>query len=729
MDEPVAETLAAAVEHHQAGRLAEAEAIYRRLLEADGHHADVLHLLGLVAGATWRPDLANALIRAAIAENDRSTLYRYNLALLLQQEGQTDDAVACLRQVLALQPDHAEAAHTLGLALLEQGRPEEAVESLERVLVFWPGDARVLNALGLALRALERPEDAAACFRRGLAHAPERAELHNNLGLALQALGQPAEAALCYRQVLAIQPDSVEATSNLGLACRDQGRLDAAALCFRRALALRPDSAEAANNLGLVLRAQGRLAEAEACYRQALDAKPESIEAHLNLGNVMLDQGRPEDAVAWCRRALALKPDHAAAYDNLLFALCFQEDADPAAVFAEHRRFGETLVGCWPVPAFDGDRDAERRLRVGYLSADFRRSPCGHSLLPVLEHHDHHEVELFCYDNTARADDITTLFQHHADHWRPCRTLSDDRLAGLVRADRIDILVDCGGHMAGTRLPVLGRRPAPVQISYPLYPNTTGVAAVDYRIMDPYFAPPWVDAWHSEKLVRLPETHICYRPSRTDIMPVAEPPCLTNGFVTFGSFNNVAKLGPMTVAAWARILKAVPDARLMLKWNGLGQGSDSWCAERFADHGIDPDRLILVAPTPDPYTPYRLLDIALDPLAVNGGTTTLDALWMGVPVVTRAGRTPFSRVGLGHLSQVGLSELVTGDVEAYVAVAADLAGNPARLAGLRDGLRERFAASPLMAASRYTGYLERAYRILWRRWCRGEVPESLTLAA
>ncbi len=734
MDTSVAEALACALDHHRAGRLDEAEACYRQVLDIDIHHADALHLLGLIAGDTWRLELAYSLILAAIAENGQSALYPFNLALLLQREGRKDEAVAYLQRALALEPSHAEAALSLGSLLLALGRPQEAVEGLERALAFWPQEARLLHILGQGLYALGRPEEAAACLRRGTEIAPERAEIHNTLGVVLQNLGQPTEAIACYRRVLAMRPDSVEATSNLGLACRDLGQLGAAETCFRRALTLRSDSVEAMNNLGLVLRGQGRLIEAEACYRQALTLQPESLEALLNLGNVLLDQGRPADAVACGRQALAIQPDHRVAHDNLLFALCFQEDADPAAVFAEHRRFDDGLSRSWlePIAAKDfstHDRSPERRLRVGYVSPDFRRSPCGHSLLPVLDSHNRSEVELFCYDNTAKPDDITALFQRRAEHWRPCRTVSDERLAEYIRADAIDILVDCGGHMAGTRLPVLGLRPAPVQISYPLYPNTTGMAAVDYRIVDPFFAPPWADVWHSEKLIRLPETHVCYRPSRTDILPAAEPPAFANGFVTFGSFNNVAKMGPATVAAWAAILRAVPDAKLRLKWNGLGRGdNNAWCLDRFAPYGIGPERLILMAPTPDPYTPYRLVDIALDPLVINGGTTTFDALWMGVPVITRVGRTPFSRVGLGHLTHVGLLDAITEDTETYIAVAVALAQQPDRLVQARLGLRERFAASPLMDAPSYSHHLEQAYRIVWRRWCAGEAPTPLTLA-
>ncbi len=472
-------------------------------------------------------------------------------------------------------------------------------------------------------------------------------------------------------------------------------RLDLAADAFRRAIALQPHYPEAHNNLGVVLKDQGRLDQAIACYRQALEQ--------------------------W--------PGYAAAHSNLLFCLCFKEDADPDAVFAEHRRFDEIQVRPRATAATGhrNPQDPERRLRVGYVSPDFRLHPGGHFLLPVLEHHDRDRIELFCYYSNAKSDSLTEAFRRRADHWVSCHSLSDPALVERITADGIDILVECAGHMLGSRLAMFGRRPAPIQISYPLYPNTTGVSSIDYRIMDPYFAPPWADAWHSEKLIRLPDAHVCYRPSRTDMDPAAAPPCLANGFITFGSFNNFAKVGPATVTAWAGCLKAVPESRLMLKWSGLAQGGAAWCLDRFAVHGIGPDRLILADPSPDPYTPYHQLDIALDPLFANGGTTTCDALWMGVPVVTRYDRTPFSRVGLCHLTNVGLPELISSTTEAYVATAAWLARDITALVELRRGLRERFAASPLMDAPRYTRNLERAYRAAWRRWCAGLSPAAFAV--
>jgi protein O-GlcNAc transferase len=337
--------------------------------------------------------------------------------------------------------------------------------------------------------------------------------------------------------------------------------------------------------------------------------------------------------------------------------------------------------------------------------------------MPLLEHYDRTQFEVVVYFTSAMADDRTAAARTLADQWRDCATLGDEALGDLIVEDRIDILVECTGHMAGTRLIMCGLKPAPIQISFPLYPNTTGVETIDYRIMDPIFAPAGAEAWHSETLIRLPDAHVCYAPLPEDIAPSNPAPFLANGHVTFGSFNNFAKVGPTTAAAWGRIVNAVPHSRLRIKWLGVQTHGADWVMQRFAAAGLDASRIELAAYAPHPYPPYREIDICLDPLFANGGTTTCDALWMGVPVVTMYGRTPFSRVGLCHLTNVGLTELVARDVDEYVGLAVGLAREPDRLSALHRTLRARLAASPLMDGARYTRNLEAEYRRVWTRHC------------
>ncbi|TAL12433.1 MAG: hypothetical protein EPO00_01785, partial [Chloroflexota bacterium] len=307
-----------------------------------------------------------------------------------------------------------------------------------------------------------------------------------------------------------------------------------------------------------------------------------------------------------------------------------------------------------------------------------------------------------------------------ADIWTVLVDLDEEETARRIRSDGIDILVECTGHMAGNRMLVLARKPAPVQVSFPLYPNTTGLDAVDYRIMDPYFGPPGAEALHSEILVRLPDAHVCYTPGRDSPEPPARPPFLETGRFTLGCFNNYAKVRDPVVQLWARILKALPESRLVLKWSGLGEEQPEWVYERFAKAGAPVERIETLGFQKNQYDAYLGIDVTLDPFPANGGTTSCDSLWMGVPVVTLTGATPFSRVGLCHLSNLGLEELVARSPEEYEAIVVGLARDPGRLERLRLGLRQRMAASPLTDGRRYTLNLEAAYRTMWRRWCRGE---------
>ena len=797
---PPADPFATALRHHQAGRLGEAEALYRRILAANPRHPGSLHHLGLVAHQSGHHQAACDLIRQAIAVDGNDPACHGNLAAVLMALGRPDGAVAASRRAVALDPRYCDGWANLAAALQAQELLDEALSAWRRVAALQPRAAEIRAAIGEVLRRLGRADEAiaawreavalrpdsavlhynlgnlygeagrlaeaVACYRGAAKHAPDMMEahynlanllvklgrldeavaayrvaarlapdfpaVHNNLGRALEGLGRPDEAAAAYRAAIALNPGDGDVHANLGNLLAASGAYGPAAESYRNAVAIQPGNAEAHYNLGNALKDLGRLDESAASYRAAIAVREDYVEAHTNLGTVLMDEGDVAGAIAAYRRAVAAAPEFVHAHSNLLFALCFADDLAPDAVYREHLRYDSMHVKPFAVAArHDNGNDPERPLRVGYLSPDFRRHPGGHALLQMLEFHDRNAVSVFCYNAGTGADDITALSRRHADHWRDCAMASDRELAELIRGDGIDILVECAGHMDGSRLLMCGRwKPAPLQVSFPLYPNTTGVSAIDYRIVDPYFAQPEADCWHRERLIRMPDVHICYRPSRADIDPAPEPPCIADGFVTFGAFNNLAKFGPATIAAFADVLKAVPDSRLMIKWKRLEDaGRQARLRGLFQARGIDSERLVLAGFAADPYTPYRALDIALDTVGVNGGTSTCDALWMGVPVVTRYGDTPFSRVGLCHLTNVGLTELVADSAEAYVATAARLATDAARLAELRHGLRRRFAASPLMDGRRYTRNLEDAFRRIWRRWCAGAEPIAIDLRA
>jgi predicted O-linked N-acetylglucosamine transferase (SPINDLY family) len=713
-------TFEAALRHHQAGDLAQAASGYEAALRIDTAFAPAYHYLGLVRYQTGKPDEGISLIRRALAFQPDLTEAHYNLGNIYRELGRRDEAVASYRTVLSAEPDNPGALGNLALLLKELGRHREAEPLLRRLVRIAPDYAAGHTGLGAVLLETDRPIEALTHLRHAVALAPTDAEAHYNLGRAHLATGSTGEAEQSLRAALRINPHDADAYNDLGQTLLAQYRYTDAVGVYEELVRYSPDNGEYRKSLGNALHSAGRLGAAIATYRDALERRPADTQTRTILSNVLLEQGRVEEAVAAYREVLALDPHVALAHSNLLFALCFLEGADPQEVFAEHRRF-DAIYGLpltRAAPASRNNRDPERRLRIGYLSPDFRYHPGGHFLLPPVEHRDRDRFELYLYSTTRHADGFTERFQKATDHWRQVGALSDEGLERTIREDGIDILFECAGHMAGRRLLVCARRPAPIQISFPLYPNTTGLSAINYRIMDSHFAPPGSDAYHSETLIRLPDAHVCYEPSDREVEPSARPPSDTSGHVTFGCFNNVAKVGPRTIALWARLLRAVPGSRLVLKWLGLNDTEESWFVAAFRQHGIAPDQLVLSGRAPSPYTPYLDIDIALDPLHANGGTTTCDALWMGVPVISCPGPIPFSRVGLCHLTNAGLPELLAKDEDDYLAIAVGLASDRERLRRVRQGLKERFARSPLMDGPRYTCHLESEMRRVWKEWCQ-----------
>lgn len=669
----IPEALALAVQHHQAGRLQEAEAIYQQILRVQPEHPDCLHLLGVIAQQVGRHDVAVGYITRAIALNPEAAEYHNNIGEAYRAQGRTSEAEAHYQRALALKPDYADARNNLGLLLQSHGRREDAIAHYR---------------LGLCLQNQGKGEDAIAHYQQALRLNPSFADAHCNIGVVLTEWGRLEEAIAHYRKALALKPTFAEAHNNLGSALKDQVKLDEAMTCLRQALALKPDYAEAYNNLGIVLRDQGKLKEAIRSYQQAL----------------------------------AVRPDDARIHSNLLLSMCYLA-LDGEAIAQEHRKWNErhVLPRAELIKAHANTRDPERRLRVGYVSADFRSHSVSFFLEPLLAAHDHANVEVFCYSNGIGADATTERLRARADVWRNIAGSSDDDVAEIIRADGVDILVDLSGHTAGNRLLVFARKPAPVQVSYLGYPKTTGVLTIDYLLTDRFMVPPGSPEWFSENLIRLPGCCFCYAPP-VDAPPVAPLPADTNGYVTFASFNNLAKVNPAVVRLWADILRSMPDSRLLLKDRILADLTQrTRYLDLFKKCGIAPQRLDLLprVPTYDHLATYGRVDIGLDPFPYGGHTTTCQALWMGVPVVTLAGTMACSRYGVSLLSNLELGDLIATTPEAYVQKAVMLANDRKRLAALRAELRPRMAASVLCDAKAFAQGVEQAYRSMWRKWCHG----------
>lgn len=731
-------------------------------LEAQGRNEEALAALG--TAITQRENYVGAqlnygmlLLKMGNPAGAEAALRGIDLTALLYTPDRHSELESIARQLIQIMPDHVQAWRALGTLQALQQRFDEAVPTLRKTLTWLAGDAEVHNNLGAALQALGKTADAEACYRSALELNPGYYEAHNNLGKVLASLDRQAEAETAFRRALELNPEFCDAQNNLGNTLRSFGRLLEAEQCFRLALAVEPGSHLTHNNLAIALQYQGRLSEAEAGFRRALELKPDFYEAHTNLGNVLQALRRYSDAETSYLRALALRPDSAAtrsnlgtarrdlgrvaqaesdfrgalelephypdARSNLLFTLNYTDRLSRAEMFEEHLSWGRQHGAPRPVvePAHANTRAPLRRLRIGYVSPDFRRHSVAYFIEPLLARQDRRKFEVHCYSNVLNPDRMTHQLLGLADHAHSIVGMSDARAADMVRANEIDILVDLAGHTGKGRLGLFALKPAPIQASYLGYPNTTGIAAIDWRITDTYADPPGDgDAFYSERLLRLQNSFLCFRPP-DEASEVAPPPCLENGYITFGSFNVLPKITPGVIDLWSQLLQRVPGSRLLLKALGL---SDALACERvsadFARRGIAGTRLTLLHADTDFRTHlsrYHQMDIALDPFPYNGTTTTMEALWMGVPVITLAGDRHAGRVGVSILANLGLDELIAWNMKAYLEHAQALANDAGRLVELRQAMRARVSSSPLRDEHGFVLAFESAYEKMWRRWC------------
>ena len=718
-------TIEQALELHRAGWLAEADALYRQVLSEVPGHAGALHLLGVLAGQSGRIPEAIDLIGRAIAVDPAVAEFHNSLGEAHRRVGQTAAAMAAFRRAIELEPGLALAHGNLASVLHAAGRIDEAIALYDRAIELEPHDFKVQSNLGVALQETNRIDLAILAYRRALALKPDYVVAQRNLGVALHRAGRTEEAVAACHLAIALGGDDAVAYSNLGMALQEAGQRDQAIAALERAIALDPSYVESYNHLGNVLRKAGRLDEASAAYRRAIALVPDYAYAYNNLGGVYKEQGRLDLGLACLRRAVELKPDFAQAASNRLFDLHFHPDHDAQAILAEHRawalRFAAPLAAAiCPHPRDDAP---DRRLRVGFVSPDFRGHPVGQLLLQLFTHHDRGHSEFVAYSDVRQPDGLTDKLKAQADEWHGTIALSDQDLAARIRADRIDILVDLSLHTANNRMLVFARKPAPVQVTMLGLPSTTGLATMDYRLTDPYLDPPGeTDDAYVERSIRLPHCFWCYQPA-VDIPPSAELPAARNGAITFGCLNQFSKVSRPALQLWMRILQSVGGSRLLLH-APAGRHRDDVKA-LFQKGGVAGDRVEFVAKVglADYSKLYQTLDLALDPFPFCGGTTTMDALWMGVPVITLAGRTAVGRGGVSILANLGMTDLIAASPEEYVATAVTSGTDLERLSRLRAGLRQRMQASPLMDGKQYAADVEEAFRGMWKAWCN---PDTLS---
>jgi predicted O-linked N-acetylglucosamine transferase (SPINDLY family) len=631
-----------------------------------------------------------------------------------------EPAIAAYRRSLELRPAHAGTLANLGAALQAVGHIDAAVANLRAAVAADPPAAGPALNLGIALCRQRDFAAAAEVLGRLQERYPDLAEAAFNRGIALHGLGDAAGALRQFRLAGTLRPEYADAYINLGNVCRELGQFTAAEAAYTAALAAQPDSAVALNNAGCLLRTLGRIDEAEEVLRRGLALHPANAALHDSLGNVLKDAGDIDAAIACFRESLRLDPANAITHGNLAYSLSFQSST-AGPIVEECRRWDRHFA--LPLRAspavHDNDRDPERRLRIGYVSPDFREHCQALFLHPLLAHHDHTQFEIRCYASVERPDEVTRRLRALADGWRDVRGCTDAALADLVRADGIDILVDLTMHMAGGRPLLFARKPAPVQIAWLAYPGTTGLGTMDYRLSDPRLDPPGAEAPrqppYTERTLLLPDSFWCYNPL-ADGPAVNALPAPARGQITFGCLNNPCKLTGETLRLWGAVLSAVPGARLLLL-APPGRHRER-LVQRLLGEGVARDRLSFVPfrRRSEYLRSYQDIDIGLDTFPYNGHTTSLDAFWMGVPVITRVGATCVGRGGIAQLFHLGLCNLAAGTDAAFVEAAAALAADLPRLGALRADLRGRLAASPLMDGARFARGIEGAYRSAWREY-------------
>jgi protein O-GlcNAc transferase len=652
----------------------------------------------------------------------QNAAYYSNIGLAYQGLNKLVEAEASYRKALKLRPNYAEAYFNLANTLKLQGKLDDAIAGYQNALSLQSNYAQAYNNQATVLQLQNKPNEAIALLQKALVIAPEYAEAHNNLGNVLKEQGRHAEATVSFQKALSISPNSAEIHYNLGIVLSALGKFDEAIQSYQKAIALRPDYVEAHNNLGIAYKESGQLDLASACYQKAIALNPGYVEAHNNLGRIFQTQGKLNEAIACLRRALMIKPDFVDAHSILLFIGLNSPSFLLSELFAEHVRFAERFET--PLKQYQRHhlnmRDPNKRLKIGYVSADLRRHAVAYFMESVLAHHDKSQFEIFCYYNHSQIDQVTERLRAYANHWIVCDGMADEYLTERIRADGIDILVDLSGHSTGNRLLVFARKPAPVQVTYLGYPGTTGLSAMDYRITDNYLDPVGMtEQFNTEKLWRLPDIISCYRPDDNSPAVIEHPPMEDNGYVTFGCFNNFTKVTDEVLAVWGRILDKVPNSCLMLEINGID--SEPFYSEvqnRMKRIGIPSEKLILIPrKRENQFVLYNRIDIALDPFPYNGGTTSFDTLWMGVPFVALAGAHAVSRMGVSTLTNAGLGELVGQTADEYVEIAAALALDASRLKQMRTGLRDRVKVSSLMDGKRFTHHMEDGFRAMWKNWC------------
>jgi protein O-GlcNAc transferase len=668
---------------HQSGDLEQAEKHYRQLIQQYGSHAPSLCNLGVILVRAGKIEEAEQQYQLALATTPNYPDAHYNLGNLYRNVGKFGPAAENYQACIQKNPKHGAAAFNLGLIFSQFGDMSSAVE----------------------------------CFRLTSNLEPQNADAHARLGDALVRVGKPAEGVLAFRKAVALKPNDHRHLYNLGLGLANIGNTEEAGETISKALKLQPNYAEAHNALGLNLEAQGRKDDAIFHYQKAVELKPDLADGWSNLGTSLSEQGRADDAIQCLRESLRHRPNAPQIHSNLLLLLNYSSNVSTAEVAKEHSDWATRFAPNVPsAPRIPAPHDPMRKMRIAYISGDFRQHTVSGFIETLMKHHDRSKVEVFCYANVLRPDDTTEKFRKLADKFLMIGGMPDAYVFDQMRQDNIDVLIDLSGHTAGNRMQLLAERPAPLQCTLFGYPNTTGLVAVDYRITDGFSDPEdLTERLYAERLLRMPEVAWCYTPPAFDI-PVTPLPCLTHPkkTFTFGCLNNAAKISEACLSTWIKLLQAIPGTRLILL-GGQSNAGAKRLADLFTKGGVLKDR-VEVLPRLEKqkyFEAYQQFDISLDPFPYNGGVTTGDSLWMGVPVLGLAGQSYVSRQGLMANATLGLADFVADTPETLIQLARQWTKSRDELAEIRADLRPRLLSSALADGPRYVRHLEMVIREAW----------------
>lgn len=726
------------------GRLLEAAESYQKALKVDPSYrlaaeclAVVLTDIGTSLKLAGNTEAGIQKYCEALNVDSRYAPAYYNLGVVYSEMLQFDLALSCYEKAAIERPMYAEAYCNMGVIYKNRGDLETAIACYERCLAVSPNFEIAKNNMAIALTDLGTKvkiegdiSQGVELYKKALCYNWRYADAMYNLGVAYGELLKFDMAIVFYELALHFNPQCAEACNNLGVIYKDRDNLDKAVECYQMALSIKPNFSQSLNNLGVVFTVQGKIDAAAGMIEKAITANPSYAEAYNNLGVLYRDAGNINLAIEAYEKCLEIDPDSRNAGQNRLLAMNYINEGSDNKLFEAHREWGSRFVRQYQqYKSWDNPKLIERPLIIGYVSPDYFTHSVSYFIEAPLSCHDYNKYQVVVYSAVVKADAKTCKFKERVIKkgglWRDIYGIDEKKVAKIVREDKVDILVELTGHTANNKLGTLSCRPAPIQVTWIGYPNTSGLPSIDYRISDSFADPDTTCQMQIEELVRLPECFLCYTPS-SEAGPVCPTPALSNGFITFGSFNNLAKITPKVLKVWAMILSAVPNSRLIVKCKPFCCDS---IRHRFLTilekHGVEPlrvDLLPLILLNHDHMQAYSLMDISLDTFPYAGTTTTCESLYMGVPCITLAGSVHAHNVGVSILNNVGLAHLVAKTEDEYVGMAVKLASDVSALSELRMSLRELMLKSPLCDGPKFTKQLESLYRSMWHRYCKGDVP-------